>query len=75
MSESGQQDWGAIRDEARQQVLRRLSLLGITDLESHIKFETNFTPQLFFEFGAVVKTEQDGDRVAWNQSHHQEDDN
>jgi phytoene desaturase len=38
------QDWGALRDEARRQVFRRLSTLGITDLESHIKFETTFTP-------------------------------
>ncbi|HEX9331392.1 MAG TPA: phytoene desaturase family protein [Anaerolineales bacterium] len=45
MSENGeQQDWAKIRDEARQHVFRRLSILGITDLESHIKFETNFTP-------------------------------
>ncbi len=44
MSESGDQDWAAIRDEARQHVFRRLASLGITDLESHIKFETNFTP-------------------------------
>ncbi len=44
MSEDGEQDWAAIRDEARAHVFRRLSLLGITDLESHIKFETNFTP-------------------------------
>jgi len=51
MSENGEQakqscgqDWGKIRDEARQHVFRRLASLGITDLESHIKFETNFTP-------------------------------
>ena len=44
MSENGEQDWGALRDEARQQVFRRLTTLGITDLESHIKFETTFTP-------------------------------
>ena len=44
MSENGEQDWGALRDEARRQVLRRLATLGITDLESHIKFETTFTP-------------------------------
>jgi phytoene desaturase len=44
ISENGEQDWAAIRDEARQHVFRRLKLLGITDLESHIKFETNFTP-------------------------------
>ena len=44
MSANGDQDWATLRDDARQQVFRRLSLLGITDLESHIKFETTFTP-------------------------------
>ena len=44
MSANGDQDWAKLRDEARQQVFRRLSLLGINDLESHIKFETTFTP-------------------------------
>ena len=41
---SCEQDWGQIRDEARQHVFRRLASLGINDLESHIKFETTFTP-------------------------------
>lgn len=40
----GEQDWAEIRDQARQHVFRRLASLGITDLESHIKFEMNFTP-------------------------------
>jgi phytoene desaturase (3,4-didehydrolycopene-forming) len=44
MSENGSQDWAALRDKARGHVLRRLSSLGINDLESHIKFEINFTP-------------------------------
>ncbi len=44
MSANGEQDWGAIRDQARQHVFRRLQTLGITDLEEHIKFEVNFTP-------------------------------
>jgi phytoene desaturase len=44
MSENGEQDWAKIRDTARQHVFRRLSILGINDLESHVKFETNFTP-------------------------------
>lgn len=44
MSENGGQDRGRIRDEARRHVFRRLESLGVTDLESHIKFETNFTP-------------------------------
>jgi len=44
MSENGEQDWGAIRDQAREHVFRRLRTLGIHDLEEHIKFEMNFTP-------------------------------
>jgi phytoene desaturase len=44
MSENGEQDWGDIRERARQQVFRRLAALGITDIEEHIKFETTFTP-------------------------------
>ena len=44
MSANGEQDWGAIRDQARGHVFRRLRTLGIHDLEEHIKFEVNFTP-------------------------------
>ena len=44
MSDNGEQDWAARRDQARQQVFRRLRTLGITDLEAHIKFEVNYTP-------------------------------
>jgi phytoene desaturase len=44
LSENGEQDWAERRDQARRHVLRRLSALGITDLEAHIKFETTFTP-------------------------------
>ena len=44
MSENGGQDWAAIRDQAREHVLRRLATLGITDLHEHIKFEVNYTP-------------------------------
>lgn len=44
ISENGEQDWGAIRDQARRDVFRRLRTLGIHDLEEHIKFEVNFTP-------------------------------
>lgn len=44
MDRDGEQDWPAIRSRARQKVFRRLELLGITDLEKHIKFEVNYTP-------------------------------
>jgi phytoene desaturase len=45
LSDTGGQDWRALRDRARREVFRRLGLLGITDLEEHIKFETSYTPQ------------------------------
>ncbi|MFZ6028323.1 MAG: phytoene desaturase family protein [Chloroflexota bacterium] len=38
------QDWKALIEAARQAIFRRLRLLGVTDLEAHIKFETCFTP-------------------------------
>ncbi len=44
MSERGEEDWGRLRDEARQHVFRRLRTLGITDLEAHIKFEETCAP-------------------------------
>ena len=44
LSENGEQKWAALRDEARQHVFRRLRTLGITDFESHIKFEQTYTP-------------------------------
>lgn len=44
LTEAGEEDWRAIRDRARQAVFERLALLGITDLEAHLKFEVNFTP-------------------------------
>jgi phytoene desaturase len=44
LSENGEQDWQVRTDQARTQVFRRLALLGITDLEAHIKCETTFTP-------------------------------
>jgi phytoene desaturase len=44
MSEHIEYPWRALISQARQMVFRRLALLGITDLEAHIKFETCFTP-------------------------------
>lgn len=44
LSENGEQDWAALRDQARDQVFRRLRLLGVHDLQDHIKFEVNYTP-------------------------------
>jgi phytoene desaturase len=44
LSEKKEQDWDKLTDQARSHVLRRLAQLGIIDIESHIKFETSFTP-------------------------------
>lgn len=44
LDEQNEQDWRSIRDRARQAIFRRLALLGITDLEAHLKFEVNYTP-------------------------------
>jgi phytoene desaturase len=55
MSANSEQDWGAIRDRAREHVFRRLRTLGITDLEEHIKFEINFTPLSWLKRYNLVK--------------------
>lgn len=44
LEENDERDWGEIRDRARQEVFRRLATLGITDLETHLKFELTYTP-------------------------------
>lgn len=44
MSTGEDQDWKALIDRARQAIFDRLKIVGITDLEAHIKFETCFTP-------------------------------
>jgi phytoene desaturase len=55
LSENGEQDWQARTDQARTQVFRRLALLGITDLEAHIKCETTFTPLSWMKRYNLVK--------------------
>jgi phytoene desaturase len=44
LREDGTQDWEALRNVAREHVLRRLRLVGITDIGAHIKFEEAYTP-------------------------------
>jgi len=44
LDEGGEQDWKAIRNQARRAIFDRLADLGIRDLEDHIKFEVNYTP-------------------------------
>ena len=55
LSENGQQDWDTLRDAARQHIFRRLRTLGITDLESHIKFEETYTPPSWAKRYNLVK--------------------
>ena len=49
------QDWGALRDQARQAVFRRLAVLGITDLAAHLKFEVCYTPLSWRKHYNLVK--------------------
>lgn len=44
LDEPGKQDWRNIRAQARQAVFNRLALVGITDLQEHLKFEVNYVP-------------------------------
>lgn len=44
IDERREQDWRGLIQRARQAVFKRLALLGISDLEAHIEFETCFTP-------------------------------
>jgi phytoene dehydrogenase-like protein len=42
--QSSGQNWSELRNQARQHVFRRLQAVGITDFESHIKFDETHTP-------------------------------
>jgi phytoene desaturase len=44
LDDAGRQDWPAMRATARQAVFDRLALLGITDLQEHLKFEVDYMP-------------------------------
>jgi phytoene desaturase len=55
LSDDGAQDWGELRDRARQHVFRRLQAVGITDLEAHIKFEESYTPVSWAERHNLAK--------------------
>jgi phytoene desaturase len=55
LSEREEQDWEGLTDQAREAVFRRLKLVGITDLDAHIKFETCFTPLSWHKRYNLVK--------------------
>jgi phytoene desaturase len=51
----GDQDWSALREQARSAVLRRLAQLGITDLEQHTKFEIVYSPHAWRDLFNLTK--------------------
>lgn len=55
LDDANKQDWEALKDQARKHVFRRLALLGITDLEAHIKFEVCYTPVSWHKHYNLVK--------------------
>ncbi|MGW8251674.1 MAG: phytoene desaturase family protein, partial [Anaerolineales bacterium] len=55
MDEGGDQDWAAMRNQARHAVFRRLKTLGIGDMQEHIKFEVCYTPQSWHKRYNLVK--------------------
>jgi phytoene dehydrogenase-like protein len=45
IDDAAHQNWSALRDRARASVLARLAKEGLGDLEKHLKFEVNYTPE------------------------------
>ena len=45
LDDRSNQDWQAIKQKARQAVIRRLIEAGLTDIEDHIKFEICYLPK------------------------------
>jgi phytoene desaturase len=45
LDEARGQEWPALQQQARTAVLRQLAGIGISDLESHLKFEFSYTPR------------------------------
>jgi phytoene desaturase len=39
------QDWDLLKKDTRNAIIERLKLIGLTDIEEHIKFEISYTPQ------------------------------
>lgn len=45
LDERADQDWKALKQKAREAVIRRLEEAGLTDIEKHIKFEICYLPK------------------------------
>ncbi|MCP4541047.1 MAG: phytoene desaturase [Chloroflexi bacterium] len=44
INDDAPQDWPVIQKQARRLVLERLAQIGISDLDTHLKFEVSYTP-------------------------------
>ena len=55
LGEKETQQWGEIQDCARQHVFRRLSAIGITDIQDHLKFEVSYSPLSWLKRYNLVK--------------------
>ncbi len=49
IDEAVEQDWGVLEARARAAVLARLAVMGLSDLEEHLKFEVACTPRNWLE--------------------------
>jgi phytoene desaturase len=54
IDERVEQDWQALKQMAREAVIRRLKEAGLTDIEEHIKFEVCFMPKTFESYCNVT---------------------
>ena len=54
IDEKVEQDWQALKQMAREAVIRRLKEAGLTDIEEHIKFEVCFMPKTFESYCNVT---------------------
>ncbi len=55
VEEKKNQDWRAMQSPARQAVFQRLGEFGMTDLESHLKFEVSYTPHSWIKMYNLTK--------------------
>ena len=54
IDEKVEQDWQALKQMAREAVIRRMKEAGLTDIEEHIKFEVCFMPKTFESYCNVT---------------------
>jgi phytoene desaturase len=55
VEDKNDQDWQAMQLQARQAVFQRLGEFGMTDLESHLKFEVSYTPHSWLKMYNLTK--------------------